>query len=77
MDEEWKKISPISNKTFQWNDDQLIERLEILSKSTEPIDQDPLYLMLLTMSLCHSANVFDKHDEENTGKLSSYFLIWY
>ena len=69
MDEDWKSLAPIANKTLLWNDTWLIGRLKSLAKSKESIDSDPLYLMLLTLTLCHSANVFDKHVDENTGML--------
>jgi magnesium-transporting ATPase (P-type) len=67
MDDDWKNLAPIANNTFLWNDTWLIGRLKSLSKSKDPIENDPLYLMLLTLALCHSANVFDKHVDENTG----------
>jgi len=67
MDDDWKALAPIANKTFLWNETWLIGRLKSLSKSKESIENDPLYLMLLTLALCHSANVFDKHADEHAG----------
>ncbi len=69
VDDEWKAIAPIRNRRFEWNDESLVKRLKALSKS-DNYERDPLYLSLLTIVLCHSANVFDKNVDETTGKTS-------
>lgn len=67
IDDDWKSLAPIANSTFLWNDTWLIGRLKSLAKAKDRIENDPLYLVLLTLALCHSANVFDKHVDETTG----------
>lgn len=67
VDDEWRAIAPIRNQRFEWNDEDLVKRLKALSTSSN-YETDPLYLSLLTIALCHSANVFDKIVDEHTGE---------
>ena len=66
VDNDWKSIAPIRNKRFEWSDESLVNRLKDLSKSDD-FSRDPLFLSLLTITLCHSANVFDKNIDDDTG----------
>lgn len=76
FDDKWKEIAPMTNKKFEWNDEKLIARLAGLAQS-DNFNDDPLYLSLLTITLCHSANVFDKHVDETTGKTANSKLSRY